>query len=66
MSEKVADQRQGGQAVVVRVVVASAAREMGTGAVQNHSNEGKLAWVQQEFMYPCSWWTSWMKGTSSA
>lgn len=34
-----------GQATVVRVVVASVAREIRTGVVENHSNREKVAWV---------------------
>lgn len=34
-----------GQAAVVRVVVTNVAREIWTGAVQNHSNREKVAWV---------------------
>lgn len=45
MPGKAADRRRGGQAVVVTVAVASAAGEMGTGAVQNRNSREKVAWV---------------------
>lgn len=41
MSEKIADQKQGGQAVVVRVVVAGAAREMGDWSCAKSQQQGE-------------------------